>query len=96
MRSVRQLTRQIGSGTASGFSLTEVIVVIGVLSVLLALLLPAVAAARRMVCVNRLKQISTTTTTTTTTTTAAHAYHDQFGVFPDAAKHFERLLPQLE
>jgi prepilin-type N-terminal cleavage/methylation domain-containing protein len=91
MRSVRQLTRQIGSGTASGFSLTEVIVVIGVLSVLLALLLPAVAAARRMVCVNRLKQISTTTTTT-----AAHAYHDQFGVFPDAAKHFERLLPQLE
>jgi prepilin-type N-terminal cleavage/methylation domain-containing protein len=88
MRSVRQLTRQIGSGTASGFSLTEVIVVIGVLSVLLALLLPAVAAARRMVCVNRLKQISTTT--------AAHAYHDQFGVFPDAAKHFERLLPQLE
>ena len=89
MRSVRQLTRQIGSGTASGFSLTEVIVVIGVLSVLLALLLPAVAAARRMVCVNRLKQISTTTT-------AAHAYHDQFGVFPDAAKHFERLLPQLE
>lgn len=92
MRSVRQLTRQIGSGTASGFSLTEVIVVIGVLSVLLALLLPAVAAARRMVCVNRLKQISSTTTTTT----AAHAYHDQFGVFPDAAKHFERLLPQLE
>lgn len=64
-----------------GFTLVELLVVIAIISVLAALLLPAVQqareSARRTQCVNHMKQIAI----------ALHNYHDQWRSFPIGALH---------
>src|SRR5687768_13076181 len=80
-----------------GFSLVELLAVIAIVGVLVALLLPAVQAAReaarRGQCLSNQRQIAL----------AFHQHHDAIGAFPHATEYgttylsaFTAVLPYLE
>jgi prepilin-type N-terminal cleavage/methylation domain-containing protein/prepilin-type processing-associated H-X9-DG protein len=87
-------------GAARAFSLTELLVTIAILTILMALLLPAVQmareAGRRISCANNLKQLAL----------AAHGFHTGKGYFPPVRLagqtpgqywgHMARLLPFID